>query len=130
MARKSSPNPTELELEILKVLWGSGAQSPRFVRDALAAGGRDLAYTTVTTTMTTMLGKRLLEREEAGNGFVYRARAEEQATTTGMLRDLLKRAFRGSPASAMLNLLKSEEISDAELKALRAEIEKREGGGG
>ena len=56
MARPASRHPTELELEILKVLWREGPLSGRQVRDALVPF-RDLAYTSVMTVMNIMAGR-------------------------------------------------------------------------
>ena len=53
MARSPSQHPTELELEILKVLWRIGPATVRTVREELAAV-RELAYTSVMTMMTIM----------------------------------------------------------------------------
>lgn len=39
MARPSSEHPTELELEILKILWQRAPQTVEAVREALAAAG-------------------------------------------------------------------------------------------
>ena len=47
MARPASEYPTELELQILKLLWEKSPRTVRDVRDALAENGRDLAHTSV-----------------------------------------------------------------------------------
>ena len=49
MAKSQSGHPTDLELQILKVLWGAEPKTVREVRDALAATHRELAHTTVIT---------------------------------------------------------------------------------
>ena len=41
MARPASEYPTELELQILKLLWEQAPRTVRQVRDALAENGRD-----------------------------------------------------------------------------------------
>ena len=56
MARRSSNYPTELELEILKILWKDGECTVRKARDALK-GFRKLAYTSVMTMMLIMTEK-------------------------------------------------------------------------
>jgi predicted transcriptional regulator len=127
MARPASKNPTDLELEILKILWDTGPQSVRHVRDALAPRGRDLAYTSVMTIMTIMTTKKYLKRTKTPAGFIYAPLQSRQSTTAGMLKDLVRRAFGGSPAAAMLNLLSTEDLKAEDLKALRAEIDKRQG---
>ncbi len=56
MVRPTSKHPTELELEILKILWRAKPLTGRQVRDALAEF-RELAYTSVMTVMGTMEDK-------------------------------------------------------------------------
>ena len=55
MSRKKPPRPTELELLILKLLWLESPRTARQIRDALAASGRDLAHTSVITTLQKMV---------------------------------------------------------------------------
>ncbi len=57
MARPNSEYPTELELQILKVLWDRPPMTVREVREALEQGGRELAHTTVITMLSTMVDK-------------------------------------------------------------------------
>ena len=128
MARPASQHPTELELGILKVLWRDGPRPVRHVRDALAAGGRDLAYTSVMTVMNIMADKGYLRRDKNpkdGAGYVYHPQVKEQATAGRMLRDIVDRAFDGSAAAAMVNLLQSSDVSDEELRQLRELIRRR-----
>lgn len=119
MARPASRHPTELELEILKILWRQGPITPREVRDALV-DFRDLAYTSVVTIMNIMVGKGYLGRAKTGPGFVYRARVSEQATTRRMLRDLVNRVFDGSASAVMVNLIEEADLDEAKVRELRA----------
>ncbi|GMU23487.1 MAG: BlaI family transcriptional regulator [Phycisphaerae bacterium] len=125
MARPTSKHPTELELEILKILWRDGPASVRQVRDALV-GFRDLAYTSVMTVMTIMTKKGYLRRSKVEGGYVYRSRISEQVTTRRMLRDLVERVFGGSASAVMLNLLKTQDLDANELKRIRELIDKAE----
>ena len=126
MARPASKHPTELELEILKVLWRDGPATVRQVRDALA-GFRDLAATSVTTIMNIMVEKGYLARRKAGASFAYRARVTEKATTRRMLRDLLDRAFDGSAAALMVNLVEAADLDADEIARLKALLARRAG---
>jgi len=119
MARRSSSHPTELELEILKILWRDGPAPVRQVRDALA-GTRDLAYTTVMTMMSIMTKKQYLRRTKGRNGYVYRACIDRESTERTMLRDLVDRVFDGSPSAVMLHLLETADLDAGELQRLRA----------
>jgi predicted transcriptional regulator len=124
MTRPASRHPTELELEILKVLWRGGEMRVRQVRSALAPR-RELAYTSVMTIMNIMVDKGYLRRRRRGIGYAYRPRVTQKATTRRMLRDLMDRAFGGSPAAVMLNLLESAELDEAEIAELRSLLDRR-----
>jgi len=124
MARPASKHPTELELEILKVLWREGPSAGRTVRDALAAF-RDLAYTSVMTVMNIMVDKGYLRRKKEGGRYLYFPRVTQEVTTRRMLRDIVERAFDGSAATVMLKLLESADIEEEELLRLRELVNRR-----
>ena len=118
MARPASRYPTELELEILKVLWRESPLHGRGVRDALAEV-RPLAYTSVMTIMKIMTEKKYLRRKKSGGGFVYYPRVSEEQVTRGMLGDLVERVFDGSASAVMVKLLENADLDREELKELR-----------
>ncbi len=124
MARQASKHPTELELEMLKVLWRDGPLTGRQVRDRLAEV-RDLAYTTVMTVMGIMEDKGYLKRKKVGKTFIYSPRVTEAATKKRMLRDVVDRVYEGSTMSVVVNLLESADIDPDELKQLRALIKRK-----
>ena len=127
MARPRSRYPTELELEILKVLWRQGPLNGRQVRDALAAGQghrvRDLAHTSVLTILNIMVRKGYLRRIKQGRSHVYRPTPTEEHISNSMLSDLVTRVFDGSAHNVVSNLIKSHDIDEAELERIRRTIE-------
>ena len=123
MARPASKHPTELELEILKIIWRIGPATGRQVRDALE-GFRDLALTSVLTILNVMTRKRYLKRRQGEGGYVYSARVTEQSTIGRILGDLVDRVFNGSTSALMLNLLKTKSMDPDELKHLRELIDR------
>ena len=127
MARRPSKHPTELELEILKILWRHGPLSARQVRDALA-DFRDLSYYSVMTIMNIMLRKEYLSRKKEGASYVYRPRITERATTGRMLKDIVERAFDGSTTAVMLHLLESSNLDEEEIGKIRAFLDRQKGG--
>ena len=122
---KEPRHPTELELEILKVMWERGPMRVREVREALAPT-RGLAYTSVMTMMGIMTKKGFLKRTKDGNSFIYRAVAQREGTSRGMMRDLVDRVFEGSTASAVLQLLETSDLDADERAEIRKLIEKKE----
>ena len=124
MPRPSSKHPTELELAILKIVWDRGPSTVREVREALLPD-RDLAHTSVMTIMTIMTKKGYLKRAKSGNKYVYRPAVQPDATTGGMLRDIVDRAFDGSAATVILNLLETADIDPEELEHLQSIIDRK-----
>ncbi len=118
MARPTSKHPTELELEILKVLWADGPLPVRAVRKALAPG-RKLAYTSVMTIMNIMVDKGYLGRTRDGASFVYQPRVTEKATTRRILKDMVDRVFDGSAGAIMVSLLETSSLDKDELDRIR-----------
>lgn len=124
MARPGSKFPTELELQILKLHWKHGELAVRNVRELLREeADRDLAHTSVVTTLNTMVGKGYLDRRQDGNAYVFSAAIDQEAVSSGMLNDVLQRVFDGSARSLVLSLLESEAVSDQEHQELRELID-------
>jgi len=121
MARPNSAYPTELELQILKVLWNSEPMTVRDVRESLAAGGRELAHTTVITMLGTMVDKGQIEKLEPAQGKAFRFSPliHREDVSRGMLGDLVDRVFDGSVEAVMLSLFDVRELDEGELASLR-----------
>jgi predicted transcriptional regulator len=122
--RPAASHPTDLELEILKVLWESSGATVRQVQAALAPR-RPLAVTSITTILNIMARKRYVKRSKAGGVYVYRPLVTEIATARGMIRDLVNRLFRGSVSSLMLTLLSEQDLDEKTLKEIRAILDRK-----
>ena len=123
MARRPSQHPTELELQILDVLWDRGRSPVRDVRAALAEAGRPLAHSSVVTMLNIMHGKRLVRRRKVGKAFEFTAGVPREKVGVGMTRDLLGKLFGGSPAAMMLGLMDAGELDDEEIAEIRRLID-------
>ena len=124
MARTASPHPTELELEILKILWHQGPSTVRQVQETLAPV-RKLAHTSIITIMGIMTDKGYLARDAEGNTHVFRAKVAAQSVRKRMLGDLVRRAFDGSAVAVMLNLLDASDLKEDELVELRRRLDEK-----
>ncbi|MCH7228903.1 BlaI/MecI/CopY family transcriptional regulator [Haloferula sp. A504] len=131
MPRKRSKYPTELELEILKILWARSPRSVREVREAMAAAGRELAHTSLITTLNVMFRKGFVKRTKstAGRGYEFSAKLSRDQVSKGMMGDLIERVFEGSASAMMLSLLESDQLDAEDHAALRKAIEKHRKGG-
>ena len=125
MARPASEHPTRLELQILKVLWDRGPLKVRDVRRALAESGRDIAHTSVITTLNTMVDKGFLKRRKQGKAFLFSPRVARDAVCVQMLGDMVDRVFDGSAKAVVLGLFDCAELNAADLKELRRLINQK-----
>ena len=119
MARSASEHPTELELLILKVLWRKAPLPVREIRTALARDGRDLAHTTVITTLNVMLRKKFVRRTMEGNACLFAPRVSRDQVSTKMLGDIVDRVFDGSAAAVVLSLFDRTDLKADEIRELR-----------
>ena len=126
MARKKSKYPTELELEILKVLWERSPQTVREVRAELASRSRELAHTSLITTLNVMFEKGFVKRKAAreGKGYAFSPRVSRQKVSQGMVGDLVQRVFEGSSSALMLSLLESDQLKPEAHAELRETIDR------
>lgn len=123
MPRPKSEQPTPGELEILKIIWDRGPSNGRDVMDLLNQDGRDRAYTSVTSLMNVMVDKELLRRTPEGRAFIYEAIMPRQKTLTGIVRDLVGRAFEGSASALVAHLLDDTKLSREEIDEIRRTID-------
>lgn len=118
MARPASKEPTDVELEILKVLWSRGALELGGICTALRES-REVATTTVATMLKIMLEKGLVKRSKGKRGYRWSPRADREATVGGMVRGLLDRVFEGSAQHLVAHMLEGGELGPQDRDALR-----------
>ncbi len=119
MTERVQTQPTELELRILKLLWDESPLPVREVRQRLASGGRNLAHTTVITTLNVMVRKRQLKRKKDGKAYLFSPCIRRDVTSNHLLSDVVDRVFDGSASAVVLNLIDHQDIDDDELRDLR-----------
>ena len=114
-------NPSELELQILKVLWEQSPLTARQIRDHLDERGRRLAYTSVITTVQRMVDKKQLKQLDPteGKAFRFEPRVSDQQVTRGMLGEFVDRVFDGSAEAVVLSLFDATELDEETVKRLR-----------
>lgn len=114
-----------LEQDVMEAVWGLGATTVRDVHKVLAAD-REIAYTTVMTTMSRLASKGLLERDTSGLAHVYRAvvpREEYARSTVGSVLSWLLHRFPEPAAAYLAEVV--EDVDDVTLESLSREVERR-----
>jgi predicted transcriptional regulator len=107
----------DLQLRILQLFWREGELAASRVH-ALLKTGRPLAPTTVATMLAKMEARGLLAHRCDGRTFVYRAAVDAEAVTRGLGDHFVQSLFAGSVVGAVMNLLRSREVSGKELEEL------------
>ena len=82
MGQQKRVFPAELELKILKILWREGPLRVREVRKNLADEGRELAHTTVVTTLNKMVAKGFAESTQELNAYIFEAALNKKASVS------------------------------------------------
>lgn len=122
---KKSAELTEVEWEIMKVVWEKEPCTAGSVQEVLA-GNRDRAYSTVKTTMDRMVEKGFLRIEKVRNLQLFHACISKIEAKRGEFQRMLKRAFDGALTPMMQFLIEHEGISKKQAYELRKLVNKAE----
>ena len=125
MARSASSQLTEVELQILNVLWERGPSSVRQVHEALGAA-KETQYATTVKMLLVMLDKELVKRDEQAKPIVYRAALTRERAQKRMLGDLIERLYEGSAGKLMMHAMTSKKASSAEIAEIRRFLDEME----
>jgi BlaI family penicillinase repressor len=128
MPRHPSSQPTDVELQILDVLWEQGPSTVRRVHNSLAAQ-RDTGYSTTLKMLQVMRQKGLVVRDESVRPQQYRAAESRKRTQLRMLDDLAQKAFGGSAAKLVMRMLSAQRVSPDELAEMQRLIQAAKGEG-
>jgi predicted transcriptional regulator len=119
--------PSDLELQVLSVLWERGPSAVRDVLDAMP-DGKARAYTTVLTVLQGLEKKGLVKHKQKGRQYVYQAAATRRGVLRPRLRRLLSHVFGGNPTAVLQQILDGADLTSNDLAAMRkllTEHEKR-----
>ena len=122
MPRRSSPHPTEAELEVLAVLWQRGPSTVREVHETLQAD-RQTSMTTTLKILQVMTEKGFTVRDEERRPHRYSPSAPAEKTQAGLLADLVQRAFGGSVQKLLVRAVEAGGLTSDELREVRKLID-------
>ena len=122
MPRHATPHPTDVELQILDVLWQRGPSTVRQVHDALAAD-RETGYSTTLKMMQVMREKALLVRDDSVRPQLYDAAKSREQTQLHLVNDLIHKAFRGSAQELLMRILSANRVRPEELAEMQKLVE-------
>ena len=124
MARKKLSSLTDLEIDIMNVVWRLGRATVRQIVDALR-DQRPLAYTTVQTVLSILTQKRVVQYTCEGRAYVYSAIVQPEVVRQETIKAVVDKLFAGSSQSLVLHLIESDSVTAEEAKSLRNLLDRR-----
>src|SRR5579864_816270 len=115
------PVLTAQELEIMKIVWRSGASTVRGVYEDLLERRR-IAYTTVMTMMNILEQKGYLKKTQKERAYVYQAAKPQKQVIRGMVREFVDRVFNGAAEPLLLHLVEDRRLSERDIDQIRGQI--------
>jgi predicted transcriptional regulator len=120
-----SPELTDLQLAVLRVLWRGGEPTVQEVQAALHPE-RPLAVTTVATLLSRLEKRRVVTHRSEGRVYRYRACLSEEEARRSMVGGLAGRLFGGDVTALVSHLLGGEQVGPDDLARIREMIDRRE----
>lgn len=115
--------PSDLEMQILSVLWDRGASTAREVLESMP-DGKKRAYTSILSVMQVMEKKGLLKHTNRGVAHVYSPAVSKKKIIRPFMRKVLNEVFGGRPSAMMQALLTETTVSDTEMTRIQKLLEK------
>jgi predicted transcriptional regulator len=117
---------TDVELEMMNIIWRIGPCSVARVQEQLMPG-RELAYTSVSTMVRILEQKGYVTSRKEGRGHLYQAAVSKEEYQEMSLQQLVSNVFGGMPSMLVQRLFESETLSPADLAQIKTLL-RRKGG--
>jgi predicted transcriptional regulator len=126
MARRKLRVLTDFELEIMRIIWAQEETTVPELQEALRKAGRPVALPTVRTMLGILEEKGYVVRRTGLRRHAYRAAVSARQARSGLLRDIIERAFDGSALSLVAALVDARMVTRKEMQKVRQLIEQTE----
>ena len=123
MSRRKQQTLTDLEADVMQVVWQKGQVTVRDVYETLRST-RDLAYTTIMTVLSTLAKKGIVEYFQEGRAYIYRPKISQKEAAQRSVTKVLQKFFDGSPRALVAHLIDADVISQDEFESLRQLLNK------
>jgi predicted transcriptional regulator len=125
MGKSGPAQPTEVELQILRILWELGPSRVREIHARLNAN-KGTNYSTTVKMLSVMLEKGIVRRDEEASPHIYRAALSREKAGKRMLSDLIERVYDGAAMSLILQALGTTSATRQELDEARRLLDRME----
>lgn len=104
------------ELEVMRILWEHGPQKPAEILEKFP---REIKNPALRSYLSILLEKGHVTRRQKGKAFYYRAKTKQTSAFRAQLKNLVDTYCAGSTESLLMNLIRRENLSEAELLELK-----------
>jgi BlaI family penicillinase repressor len=115
---------SELEHQLMQVLWSLGPASAEQVRDALKPQ-RPLKDSTIRTLLRRLQQKGYVTHEVKGRTFIYRGSEPPQNVAAKAVRQIIDRFCDGSLEQLLVGMVENKVVDRAELQELARKLAKQ-----
>ncbi len=123
--KKSLTPLGETEMEVLHHVWELGEATVKEVRKRILED-REVAYTTIMTVMKNLADKGYLKYRKDGVTYVYSSAQDPESVRPNLIKNLVKKVFKGSPKQLVQTLVNSENLTEKELVEIKNIIDQME----
>jgi BlaI family penicillinase repressor len=117
---------SEAEWQVMNVVWRDQPVEAQVVVEELAEPN-GWSAATVKTMLHRLVKKRALAFEQDGKRYLYSATVRQCDCVRHASRSFVERVFGGSAAPALMHLVKTSKLTDAEVVKLRRLLDHKEG---
>lgn len=118
------PQVSDAEWEVMNVLWEQAPRTAADVVEALA-GRTTWAPKTIKTLLGRLVKKGALRYKEEGNRYIYRPVFPRERYVEEASKSFLDRVFDGKATPMLVHFVEKAELSDDDLRELRAILDRK-----
>ena len=123
MTQRKTERLTPLELEIMQVLWETGAANVQTVQQRLK---RELAYTTVQTMLNILHRKGKVKRSLKDRAYFYKPAVSRRQVVRQTVNDLVEHLFGGSVENLVMSLVETKHLTAEKMNRLNELLKESE----
>src|SRR5215467_8858132 len=123
MTQRKTERLTPLELEIMQVLWETGAANVQTVQQRLK---RELAYTTVQTMLNILHRKAKVKRSLKDRAYFYKPAVSRRQVVRQTVNDLVEHLFGGSVENLVMSLVETKNLTTEKMNRLNELLKESE----
>ena len=123
MTQRKTARLTPLKLEIMQILWETGAANVQTVQQRLK---RELAYTTVQTMLNILHRKGKVKRTLKDRAYFYKPAVSRTQVVRQTVNDLVEHLFGGSVENLVMSLVETKHLTPEKIDRLNTLLKEAE----